>query len=370
MSSAQRSRPRRRAAGRARSRKGRTALWVAVALFVVGAVALGISLLLRWRGPVAEATGPRHAIHWPDGVPAGSAAERALLTGLGFPADGARWRWRRLWVNAPLAPGPHWLPESLKSENALDYLARTPRRPRHQVTVPEGWDRFDIAARLEASNICASAAFLAATRDEARLQALSVQGASAEGFLFPATYDLYENTGPNAVVELLVKTARKRIVEAANAEAIPPAERTPEWERHVVTLASLVEKEAAVSAEHRTIAGVFHNRLTDPTFRPRQMLQTDPSAAYGCKLYRATLSSCGPGTAVTPQMLRDAANPYNTYRHPGLPPGPIANPGGSALRAAMKPQKTDYFFFVARGDGTHTFSRTLTEHEGAIHGGK
>jgi UPF0755 protein len=96
-------------------------------------------------------------------------------------------------------------------------------------------------------------------------------------------------------------------------------------------------------------------------------LQADPTAAYGCVLLGARLSSCaGFAGKVTPKMLRDGKNPYNTYAHSGLPPGPIANPGAGALGAVLAPEKSDFLFFVAQGDGRHTFSRTLDEHERAI----
>jgi UPF0755 protein len=112
---------------------------------------------------------------------------------------------------------------------------------------------------------------------------------------------------------------------------------------------------------------VFRNRLSYPDFRPARSLQSDPTAAYGC-LVDPTLGSCRDYAGkILPTMLRDDQNPYNTYRHPGLPPGPIGNPGLRALEATLSPATTDYLFFVAAGNGRHTFSRTLEEHETAIH---
>jgi UPF0755 protein len=135
----------------------------------------------------------------------------------------------------------------------------------------------------------------------------------------------------------------------------------------LLTLASVVEKEAADSREHGTIASVFYNRLNDPSFRPRQMLQSDPTAGYGCLLTGERLPSCRDYTgSVTAAMLRDSANAYNTYKHPGLPPGPIANPSQSAVEAVVNPPETPYFFFVAGQAKRHVFSRTLSEHERAI----
>jgi UPF0755 protein len=133
----------------------------------------------------------------------------------------------------------------------------------------------------------------------------------------------------------------------------------------VVVLASIIEKEAARSDEKPLIASVFLNRLLDPTFRPLRMLQSDPTASYGCLVQEPAPETCSAGRP-TPAMLRDATNLYNTYRHPGLPPGPISSPGEAAIRAVLSPAKTDYLYFVAQGGGRHRFSRTFSEHRGAI----
>jgi UPF0755 protein len=114
------------------------------------------------------------------------------------------------------------------------------------------------------------------------------------------------------------------------------------------------------------VASVFFNRLTDPEFRPLRMLQSDPTAAYGCLTLAASTPSCaGYRGQVTPAILRDATNPYNTYKNPGLPPGPIGNPGLLAIRAVLEPAQTDFLYFFARG-GKHTFTRTFAEHRQAI----
>jgi UPF0755 protein len=99
------------------------------------------------------------------------------------------------------------------------------------------------------------------------------------------------------------------------------------------------------------------------------MLQSDPTAGYGCQVLGETIASCRDyQQRILPAMLRDPANPYNTYRHPGLPPGPVASPGEASIVSVLKPAKTDYLFFVAIGDGRHRFSRNFDEHDAAIHG--
>jgi UPF0755 protein len=128
-----------------------------------------------------------------------------------------------------------------------------------------------------------------------------------------------------------------------------------------------VEREAADSSEHPLIASVFYNRLRDPTFRPLKALESDPTAGYGCLVEPALAPSCaGFQGQITPALLRDPKNRYNTYRHGGLPPGPIANPGESALAAVLTPATSDYLYFVASGRGKHAFSRTFEEHRRAI----
>lgn len=133
----------------------------------------------------------------------------------------------------------------------------------------------------------------------------------------------------------------------------------------VVTLASVVEKEAANAAELRLVASVFLNRLRDPNFRPARMLQSDPTAGYGCKVYTQLASCAGYTGRVTPTMLRDPANPFNTYKRPGLPPSPIGNPSTTAVEAVLSAPSTNYYFFVSHNGGPHQFSQTLDAHEAA-----
>jgi UPF0755 protein len=140
------------------------------------------------------------------------------------------------------------------------------------------------------------------------------------------------------------------------------------WDEYeLLTLASMIEKETNHDDERPIIAGIFFNRLDNPDFRPKKMLQSDPTALYGCLVMPSQIPTCtGYGGKVTPAMLRDPQNPYNTYRHPGLPPGPISNPGEPSIAAVLSPAQTDYLFFVAK-NGRHVFSHNLAEHEAATH---
>jgi UPF0755 protein len=134
----------------------------------------------------------------------------------------------------------------------------------------------------------------------------------------------------------------------------------------VDTLASIIEKDAAVEDERRTIASVFLNRLRDPNFK-KKVLQSDPTAGYGCLVANGTLPSCANFTGrITHDVNADPDNAYSTYTHEGLPPGPICNPGAHSIEAVMSPALTHFLFFVAKGDGHHSFSDTYEGHMAAV----
>ncbi|HEX3595639.1 MAG TPA: endolytic transglycosylase MltG [Polyangiaceae bacterium] len=322
-----------------------------------------------WLGRTHAGSGRTVAFVWPEGTSEKDGA--ALLERAGV-VDGPS-AFRLLLGVAHVfvspEPGAHLLADDLTPFELLRRLARLPSRAHARVVVPEGYNRFQISARLEQARVCSRADFDRLVTDATWLANAGIAGDSAEGYLAPATYDLLCDTAPPNVANELVETTRKRLatVREAHAEAFAALSARYGWgDREVLTLASVVEKEAARADEAKVIASVFFNRLDDPAFRPARTLQSDPTAAYGC-LVEPALESCrGYAGHVTPAMLRDPANAYNTYRHSGIPPGPIANPGPSAIASVLSPATTDYLFFVAAGDGRHVFSRTLEEHEAAI----
>jgi UPF0755 protein len=266
-------------------------------------------------------------------------------------------------------PGPHLL-RGGSPEELVALLARDEDRPTIKVTLPEGFHRFDVATRLEKNGVAPRSAFLAATTDGALLTELGLGGAtSAEGYLFPATYELYRDADPAAVVRRLVGEALRRwdvLSKGTSGSGLAFAAELG-WERaELVTLASIVEKEAVVDDERPLIASVFFNRLRDPSFRPKR-LQSDPTASYGCVAEPERAPSCASYAGKpTPAVNHDAANRYSTYTQSGLPPGPIANPGEASLRAVLAPATTRSFYFVAKGGGRHTFSETLDAHNDAV----
>lgn len=259
--------------------------------------------------------------------------------------------------------------DSMSPKQLLQRIAHGYGSAPLKVVIPEGFNRYEIADRLARWGVCDRAAFLAATEDPELLRELEIEGPSAEGLLFPDTYLLSDDMEPRALVRRLVRNARRRMdgLEDAQQSAFAAFKRELGWgPAQVLTLASIVEKEAATPHEQPIIAGVFLNRLRDPGFQPKR-LQADPSVAYGC-LVAPELASCArfDGQKVTREMLVDGSNPYNTYRIEGLPKGPICNPGLSALRAVLVPAPHDYFYFVAKGGGLHEFSHSLEAHNAAV----
>jgi UPF0755 protein len=213
------------------------------------------------------------------------------------------------------------------------------------VTIPEGSNVFDVAARLEAAQLGDKAQFLqAALHGGALVADLDPHVVSLEGYLFPDTYRFGRRSTANQMIAAMVKRFR---LAAAQLGLQGNAHRA-------VTLASLIERETPIDSERPIVASVFENRLN------KQMpLETDPSVIYAALLagrYRGTIY----------QSDLNADSPYNTYKRPGLPPGPICSPGMSSLRAAMNPAATNYLYFVAAGadpSGHSRFASTLEEHQ-------
>ena len=218
------------------------------------------------------------------------------------------------------------------------------------LTVPEGANIFDIAARVEQAGFSTRREFLDAAIGQAGLVADLDPGAkSLEGYLFPDTYRFARRTTPAQICAALVRRFRAAASQLGLKENV----------RQVVTIASLVERETAIDADRPLVASVFQNRL-----RKKMPLMTDPAVIYGLELegrWRGTLYHSD----------LDRNTPYNTYLHNGLPPGPVANPGVRSLRAAMQPAQTDYLYFVAAGadaQGHSLFSSSLDEHNRNVTG--
>ncbi len=216
-----------------------------------------------------------------------------------------------------------------------------------QVVVPEGYTMFDIARAVQDAGLGSSEDFLKSARSDTTLISDLAPGAQTlEGYLFPATYEFTRTQSDKDMVAAMVKEFRRVAREIGLSNDATQGRDLPQ----IVTLASIVEKETAVPEERPIVASVYYNRIAK-----KVALQADPSV-----IYAELLQGSYQGALHHADMQDDS--PYNTYRHPGLPPGPIGNPGKSSLEAAMHPAQTDYFYFVSDGNGHHRFAESLEEH--------
>ena len=210
-------------------------------------------------------------------------------------------------------------------------------------TVPEGLTMVAIAELWETSGFGTATAFQEAAEADDLLEKYRLEDKTVEGYLFPNTYKFAKGTTIEKVVEMMLDEFMKRWIETFDKEASDLGRTRHE----IVTLASIIEKEAQSASERPRISSVFHNRL-----KRNWRLQADPTVLYALGNPERLLTKADLGVD----------SPYNTYKYKGLPPGPIANPGIDSIIAALRPEKTDYLYFVAIGEGKHHFSKTLSEH--------
>lgn len=235
-----------------------------------------------------------------------------------------------------------------KPASTMDVFRRIARGDTfyYELVVPEGQNLFDIAASIKDLKIFPPETFLAAARNPKMIQDLDPLAPSLEGYLFPDTYRVNRQTTAQSLCRAMTGRFRAMWTKLNSRADV----------HQVVTLASLVEREAHNPEERPTVASVFHNRLSIG-----MKLDCDPTTVYAALLdgrYRGTIH----------RSDLDSDHPYNTYKHVGLPPGPIANPGLGAIKAALNPAVTDYLFFVAKGDGSggHIFSSNMHGHDAAV----
>ena len=348
-------------------RKSHGAVWLAI--FAVGAAiaAFGTYLLIIYPSRPGPGSGKDVEIVVDRDEPSASVIAKLERGGL-LRSPGLFSLYARF-VGLRVAPGVHLLTDDASPSEIVRRLEREGHATRAKVTIPEGWNRFDIAKRLQNLHVTWGQAFLDATANTDLLRELGVDGDTAEGFLFPATYDLPLDSDPKDIVRRLVSEFDRRFIQLEQNHRLGRAqlEGTLGWgRREIVTLASMVEKEAAVDEERPIIASVFLNRLREPSFK-RKVLQCDPTSAYGCLVLRDRIPACASFAGKPTHAINvDPLNTYSTYVHEGLPPGPIANPGTKSLQAVLAPATTKYLYFVVRGDRRHAFSETLEEHNAAV----
>jgi UPF0755 protein len=255
----------------------------------------------------------------------------------------------------------HWLhpkPSLKAGEYRFDHAASFPQVYEriahgdiyfHMVTIPEGYTMFDVAKAMEDAGLGSAADFLHVAQTQTQLISdLAPQATSLEGYLFPNTYQFTRTQSLEEMAAMMVRQFRQ-VAEQIGLTPGPNSGPNSDVPR-IVTMASIVEKETASPEERPRVAGVYYNRLAQ-----KMALDADPSVIYAELL---------DGTYQGSLHHSDLAinSPYNTYRFPGLPPGPIGNPGRSSLEAALHPDSTDFLYFVSDGNGHHRFARSLEEH--------
>tara|TARA_B100001248_G_scaffold54751_1_gene36178 strand:- start:4739 stop:5785 length:1047 start_codon:yes stop_codon:yes gene_type:complete len=222
---------------------------------------------------------------------------------------------------------------------------------KYSITIPEGYNIFEIASIVEKAGLTTADDFLAVARDKdfaSNLVGISLPG--MEGFLFPDTYNFSKTDSAKKMVESMFsqfKANYEEIMAQNNQLKMPLLAH--------ITLASMIEKETGAAFERPTISSVFHNRLNK-----RMRLQSDPTIIYGVMMEEGVWLK----NIRKKHILQKTA--YNTYTIPALPPSPIANPGRESIAAALNPADTDYLYFVSQNDGTHVFTKTYKEHKAAV----
>lgn len=244
-----------------------------------------------------------------------------------------------------LKAGEYRFDRAMTPSEVIDKIARGDVYGR-RITFPEGLTMRDMAQVYESREFGKAAEFIKAAADASLVADLDPDAPDLEGYLFPETYTLPRGTPASRLVATMVNRFRAAYDQQLQAQASEQGLTT----RQVVTLASLVEKETGKDEERPLVAAVYRNRM-----RIGMAMQADPTIVYA-------LQKAGryDGNIRREDLAMDS--PYNTYQHPGLPPGPIASPGEASLRAALNPADVKYLYFVSRNDGSHAFAETLAEH--------
>lgn len=338
------------------------------------------------------------ALSYPDEAHAGKGVdvEVEIKSGMSFPSVAAvlsergvieKPTWFRLYAmwegkTTGVKPGKYLIPDNKTPSQVLEILTKGVKEATTRVTLPEGKTMLEFFAILGEAKVAPAKELEALARDKEFLGRYAIPGDSVEGYLFPDTYQFRVGEKPTIVLERLITRHREvwnELITKHPRDTAKIKDKLGWSDKDIVTMASIVEKEAVEASERPRIAQVFINRLTSPSFKPKK-LQTDPTIRYGCMVPMQKSAACvawhEPCLKANPPkpmgcdrlhraQLDDRDNPYNTYAHEGLPPGPIANPGRASIEATMSPDGSDYFFFVAssKGSRSHAFAKSVAEHD-------
>lgn len=322
----------------------RLAIWIFIVIVVVAGF-VGWRIALAEVSPFKGYEGAEQFVEIPEGSGPTSIGRRLADAGIIRDRLGFRFEILRSGLGRRLQAGEYRFDRPMTVKEVVDKIARgdvylIP------ITFREGLTIREMAQLYESKGLGSAAEFSKSASDAALIRKLDPAARDLEGYLFPDTYAMTRHTTPSQLVPRMVagfeKALAPEIFSAAEARGLSL--------RQLVTLASIVEKETGKPEERPLVAAVYSNRL-----KIGMALQCDPTVIYA--LERANRYN---GNLTRENMQIDS--PYNTYRYPGLPPGPIANPGRASLEAAAHPADVPYLYFVARGDGSHAFAATLDEH--------
>lgn len=324
------------------------------------------------------------ALAYPDAAHHGSGSdvEVEIKTGMTFPQiatmlkdkgviDRPTWfRMYAMWEGdtTNVKTGKYVIKDNLTPAQVLTILIAGVKEVTTKVTLPEGKNMLEYFALLEKAKVASAKELEALARDKDFLAKHAITGDTIEGYLFPDTYDFRVGEKPANVLDRLVAHQQEiwnDLLAKHPRDAAKVKDKMKWSDRDILIMASIVEKEAVDPAERPRIAQVFMNRLTFSDFKSHR-LETDPTIRYGCEVPVQKSAACQ-GWNIQDRLhtaqLRDQDNPYNTYEHAGLPPGPISNPGKRSIEAVLAPDGSDYLYFVAKDARNHVFSRTFDEHK-------
>jgi UPF0755 protein len=324
-------------------------LAVLLLLALVAAAVAGNTIWSRIHDPYKGYDAAEQFVEIPAG--AGAAEIRRRLIDAKVIRDELAFRAALRWtgVAQELKAGEYRFDRPMSAADVVEKIARGDVYGR-RLTFPEGLTIRDMARVYEEREFGTAADFITAAGDASLIEDLDPDAPDLEGYLFPETYTLPRGTAPARLIAMMVNRFRFVYDETLQAQAREQGMST----REVVTLASLVEKETGKQEERALVAAVYRNRM-----RIGMGMQADPTIVYALQK-----EGRYDGNIRREHLAMDS--PYNTYKHPGLPPGPIASPGAASLRAALNPADVKYLYFVSRNDGTHVFAETLAEHNANV----
>jgi UPF0755 protein len=326
----------------------RTFLKLAILLIVVLLLGGAIFASIMWgrmQEPFRSYTSVEQFVEIPQGATTREIGRR--LVEAGVVRDEFTFRASLLWDprSRTLKAGEYRFDQPMNVREVIDKLARGEVYARH-ITFPEGLTILEMSRIYQQQGFGPAEDFVRATGDTSAIADLDAQAPNLEGYLFPETYAIPRGTPPARLLAMMVERFRAAYSEALHKRGAAQGLTT----RQVVTLASLVEKETAREDERPLVAAVYRNRM-----EVGMGMQADPTLIYA-------LEKAGKYDGNIRKTDLDFDSPYNTYKYPGLPPGPIASPGRASLEAALNPANVRYLFFVSRNDGSHVFATTLAEH--------